>query len=141
MFRRFVQHADKALAATHVFLWTAVMIVWVFAWRVEPAPMGPQFGFARQFISRVDVLVSPQIEELSVSLATRTAKWSGKDLGLIYTVLFGCLILLAGTLQWFLIGRLVQWIALKYGQTSAILLSTGVGFCIALAFISRAMSW
>jgi tetrahydromethanopterin S-methyltransferase subunit G len=141
MISRFLKHADTALMATHAFLWMAVTIVWVFAWRVESAPMGPPFGFARQFIGRVDVLVSPQIEELSVSLAIRIAKWSGKDLGLIYAVLFGCLILLAGTLQWFLIGRLIQWIASKYGQTSAILFSTGVGCCIALAFISWAMSW
>jgi hypothetical protein len=111
MFRRFVQHADKALMAMHAFLWAAVMIVWVFAWRAEPAPMGPSFNSAKQFISRVDVLVSPQIEGLTVSLATRMAKWPVKDLGLAYTVLFGCLILLAGTMQWFLVGRLISWVA------------------------------
>jgi hypothetical protein len=141
MFPRFVQHADKALMSMHAFLWTAVMIVWVFAWRVEPAPMGPPFGFAKQFISRVDALVSPQIEELSVSLATWMAKWPIKNLGLTYAILFGVLILLAGTLQWFLLGRFVRWIALKYGQWSAILLTAGLGCCIAIAFITWAMSW
>jgi hypothetical protein len=141
MISRFVKHAHTAFLAAHASVWMAVMIVWAFAWRVEPAPMGPSFNFAKKFIERVDVLISPQVEELSVRLAVWTAKWSGKDLGLIYTVLIGCLILLAGSLQWFLIGRFIQWIASKYGQTSAILLSTGVGCCVALAFISWAMSW
>lgn len=127
--------------AMHAFLWAAVMIVWVFAWRAEPAPMGPSFNSAKQFISRVDVLVSPQIEGLTVSLTTRMAKWPVKDLGFAYTVLFGCLILLAGTIQWFLVGRLISWVALKYSQASAILLSAGVGCCIALAFILWATSW
>jgi len=141
MFRRFLQHADKALTTAHVLLWVVVMVVWVLTWRVEPAPMGPPFNFAKRFISRVDLLVSSPLDAVSVRLAIGTAKWFGTGLGLTYAVLFGSLILLVGSLQWFLIGRLVQWNALKYGQTSAILLSAGVGCCIALAFIAWAMSW
>ena len=141
MFRKFVKHADKALMTMHALVWVLVMGVWVAAWRVEPAPMGPPFNFAKRFISRVDVLVASPLDALSVGLALRTAKWFGTDLGLTYSVLFGGLILLAGTLQWFLLGRLIQWIALKYGQTSAIVLSAGIFCCIALALISWAMSW
>lgn len=141
MLNRFVRRADAVLATMHVLLWTIVMIVWLFAWRVEPAPMGRPFNLAKQFISRIDILVSSQLDDLSVNLAMKTAKWFGTDLGLTYTVLFGCLILLAGTLQWFLIGRLVQWVAAKYGRTRALVLGTAVVCCISLAFVLWAMSW
>jgi hypothetical protein len=141
MVSRFVRRADAVLATTHVLLWMVVMVVWFFAWRVEPAPMGPPFNFAKRFISRIDILVSSPLDALSVSLAMMTARWFGTDLGLTFAVLFGCLILLAGTLQWFLIGRLVQWVAVKYGQTGALVLSAGVACCLSLAFVSWAMSW
>jgi hypothetical protein len=141
MFHRIVQYADKAMVTMHFLLCMLVMVVWLFAWRVEPAPMGPPFNFAKRFISRVDILVSRPLDAISMSLATRTAKWFGTDLGLTFTVLFGILILLAGTLQWFLVGRFVRWTALKYGQRTAILLTIGLGCCIGLAFITWAMSW
>lgn len=105
MVSRFLRRADAVLAAMHALLWTVVMIVWFFAWRVEPAPMGPPFNFAKRFISRIDILVSGPLDSLSVSLALKMSKWFHTDLGLTFAVLFGCLILLAGTLQWLLLGR------------------------------------
>ena len=141
MVSRFVRRATTVLVTMHSLLWAVVMVVWVFAWRVEPAPMGPPFNFAKRFLSRIDMLVSSPLDALSVTVALKSAKWFGTDLGLTYAVLFGCLILLAGTLQWFLIGRLVQWVAAKYGQTGVVVLSSGVACCISLAFVSWAMSW
>ena len=141
MFLRVVQYMGKVLLATHAFLWAAVVSVWIFAWHHKSPPMGPTFNFAKRFISRIDALISPQTEELSVSLAMWTAKWSGVDLGLAYSLLFGCLILLAGTLQWYLLGRLVQLIAFKYGQTGAIVFTAGICCWLILASVSWAMTW
>lgn len=139
MINRFVQHADRALLIIHSVFWIAVTIVWVFAWRVEPAPMGPPYGFARVFISRIDALVSPQMETLSVNLAMSLSRHGLPNIGLTFAILFGVLILLGGSLQWLLIGRLIRWIAAKYGQTSSILFSAGIFCWIALAFISWVM--
>jgi hypothetical protein len=141
MFNRFVQNADKVLIALHTFVWTAVMVVWVFAWRNAPGPMGPPYSFAKQFISRVDVLIAPQMDALSVRLAMNTAKFGKADIGLTFTIIFGCMILLGGTLQWLLVGHLLRWIAAKYGKTSSILFSACVASWIIVAFISWAMSW
>lgn len=141
MFLRVVQYMGKVLVATHAFLWATVVSVWIFAWHHESPPMGPTFNFAKRFISRIDALISPQTDELSVSLAMQTAKWSRVDLSLAYSVLFGCLILLSGTLQWYLLGRLLQFIASKYGQTSAIVFTVGIGCWLTLASVSWAMTW
>jgi hypothetical protein len=141
MIRRFIQHADKALLSAHLFLWAGVTLVWIFAWRVQPAPMGPSYRFASQFIGRVDALISPQMEQLAIKMAMWMAKLSGADLGLTFAILFGCLILLGGTLQWFLMGRLIQWTASKYGQTSSLLICVGISCWLAAAIIPWAMSW
>jgi len=103
--------------------------------------MGPSFNFAKRFLSRIDILVSSPLDGFSVTAALNIAKWIGTDLGLGYTILFGVLILLAGTVQWFLIGRLVQWVATKFGDTGVLVLSSGVGCALSLAFVSWAMSW
>jgi len=117
------------------------MIVWAFAWRVEPAAMGPPFRFAKDFISRVDILISPQMDQLSLILAEKISNLWGTAPDLAFTVLFGCFILLSGTLQWFLLGRFIRWSASKYGQTTAIFLSAVIGCWIALAFVSWAANW
>jgi hypothetical protein len=120
MVSRLVSRATTALVAMHSLVWAVVVVVWFFAWRVEPAPMGPPFDFAKRFLSRIDMLVSSPLDAVSVTAALRTAKWLGTDLGLTYAVLFGCLILLAGTLQWFLLGKLVQRVMARSGRTPAI---------------------
>ena len=131
MVSRFVRRATAVLVAMHSLAWAVVMVVWFFAWRVEPAPMGPPFNFAKRFLSRIDMLVSSPLDAVSVTAALKTAKWFGADLGLTYAILFGCLILLAGTLQWFLLGKFVQWVMVRSGRVPAIaifrLYGLGVG--------------
>jgi hypothetical protein len=132
----FVLYADRVLLTMHGFFWMAVTIVWAYAWRIEPAAAGPPYRFATQFISRVDALISPQIEILSVSWAMWLSRHGLPNVGLTFAILFGILILLGGSLQWFLMGRLIRWIADKYGQASSILFSMGIFCWITLAFIS-----
>jgi hypothetical protein len=141
MIGKFVRRAPTVLVIIHGLLWATVMAVWFFAWRNQPEPMGPSFNFAKRFLSRIDILVSSPLDGFSVTAALNIAKWIGTDLGLGYTILFGVLILLAGTVQWFLIGRLVQWVATKFGDTGVLVLSSGVGCALSLAFVSWAMSW
>jgi hypothetical protein len=112
----------------HLTLWITVVIVWIFAWQRQPEPMGPPFNFAASFIKSVDFAVSPLVSNLAVSLALKSQRWAGADLGLAYTLLFACLILLLGTLQWFLIGRFIQWLGTKRRA-------------LALLSISGAVSW
>jgi len=141
MVSRFVRRAPAVFLIIHGMLWAVVVVVWSFAWRVEPAPMGPPFNFAKRFISRIDVFVSSPLDGLSVSVAVRAAKSFGADVGLVYAILFGCLILVCGSVQWFLIGRFVQWVGIKYGQGRALVLSGGVACGVSLAFVSWVMSW
>src|SRR5260221_6965218 len=69
MFRKFVGRADRLLALAHGVLWVVVIVVWSFAWRAEPGPMGPPFNFAKQFLSRIDGVVSGSIDAVSVPMA------------------------------------------------------------------------
>ena len=61
MFRKFINRADRILALVHGILWAVVMVVWSFAWRAEPGPMGPPFNFAKRFLSRIDGVLSRSI--------------------------------------------------------------------------------
>jgi len=141
MFRRFLGQADRLLVFAHGLLWAVVMVVWSFAWRVEPGPMGPLFGFAKQFLSRIDWAVSGSVDAVSVPLAKTGVSVLGGDVGLWYTIIFACLILVGGTIQWFLIGRLLQLVSSKYGQPAAAILASCLAVCVALAGVSWAMSW
>jgi hypothetical protein len=126
MTNKVIINADKVLISMHAVMWLAVSITWFVAWREEPAPVGPSYRFAFKFISNIDALVSPQIEALSVRVASLGAQIFNANLGLTFAVLFGILMLFAGSIQWFLIGRFLQWTAKKYGQTAFILLGVGV---------------
>ena len=114
-FNRFVQSADKVLCAVHAVLWCIAMAVWVVAWQTVHAPIHPEFNKAKHFIGAVDVLVYLNVDELSIRVATNAARWFKADPGLAYTLSFAGLILLAGSLQWFLIGRLIKWTFATYG--------------------------
>ncbi len=57
------------------------------------------------------------------------------DLGACFTVGFACLILLAGTLQWFLLGRLVQWLATRKNRFVAVVVLGLYGAWAAFAVI------
>jgi hypothetical protein len=141
MFRKFVDRADRVLALAHCALWVVVMVVWSFAWRGEPGPMGPPFNFAKRFLSRIDGVVSGSIDAVSVPLAKAgESSWSG-DVGVWYTIIFAGLMLVCGTIQWFLIGRLLQLVSAKYGQPHAVFLAGCLAVCFVLAGISWAMSW
>ena len=141
MFRRFVGRADRLLALAHCALWVVVVVVWSFAWRVEPGPMGPLFNFAKRFLSRVDGVVSGSIDAVSVPLAKAGESFLDGDIGLWYTIIFAGLMLVGGTIQWFLIGRLLQLVSSKYGQPGAVILTGCLAVCITLAGVSWAMSW
>jgi hypothetical protein len=141
MFRKFLGQADRLLAVAHSVLWMAVMIVWSFAWRVSHGPMGPQFNFAKRFLSRIDGVVSGSIDAISVPIAKAGESALGGDVGLWYTVIFAGLMLGGGTIQWYLTGRLLQVVNSKFGQPSAAILTVSLAVCVTLAGVSWAMSW
>jgi hypothetical protein len=111
-----IAQADKLCAGVHLIAWFAVAISWTVNWRLNgPSPSGPLFNIAYRFIGRVDYLVRATIYDLSVKIGQAATAWFSADLGASFTVAFACLILLAGTLQWFLLGKLVQWITARKG--------------------------
>jgi hypothetical protein len=114
MNRRLILHAPVLFASTHIVLWSTVVVVWVVAWQVQPEPMGPQFRFAQQFIKDIDIAVYSLVATLSVNLAQTAHGTVGAALGFAYALVFACLILIAGTLQWFIIGWLIRWLNAKY---------------------------
>lgn len=73
------------------------------------------------------------VHEWSMRTATTASTWFSADIGAWYTISFGMLILLAGTLQWYLLGRLVQWTAGRKGQRTALLLLAVYGLWAAAA--------
>jgi hypothetical protein len=103
--------------------------------------MGPPFNFAKRFLGRVDGIVSGSIDAVSVTLAKAAESWLGGNLGLWYTLVLASLILVGGTIQWFLIGRLLQLVGSKYGQLGAAILTGCLAVCVTLAGVSWAMSW
>lgn len=141
MFRRFVDRADRFFVIAHSVVWTVVMIVWSLAWRESHGPWWPQFNFAKRFLSRVDGAVSGSIDAVSVSLAKAGGSALGGDVGLWYTIIFAGLILLGGSIQWFLVGRLLQFVSSKYGGAGAAILACCLVIWVALAGVSWAMSW
>jgi len=141
MFRKFVNLADRFFLLAHVALWAVVMIVWSLAWHQSHGPWWPRFGFAKLFLSRVDGVVSGGINAVSLPLAKAGESALGGDVGLWYTVIFAGLTLVGGTIQWFLVGRLLQLVAAKYGQPSAAIVAGCVAVYVTLAGVSWAMSW
>jgi len=141
MFRRFVDRADRFLVIAHSVTWTVVMIVWSLAWRESHGPWWPQFNFAKRFLSRVDGVVSGSIDAVSVPVAKAAGSAFGGDVGLWYTIIFAGLMLLGGSIQWFLIGRLLQVVSSKYGSARAAILACCLVIWVALAGVSWAMSW
>ena len=118
---RVIGQADKVCIAFHFLAWCAAAITWAVKWtQGGPAPSGPLYYAAQTFISQVDVLASGIVHGLTVKVAQVASTWFSWDSGASLTVTFGSLILLAGTLQWFLLGRLVQWVAVRQGRVAAV---------------------
>ena len=140
MSNRILRHAPTLFATIHCFLWGTVMVVWILAWRVEPGPWGPPFNFAKEFIGRVDCLGAALVEVLSVKFALAATKYLRTDVGLIYTIFFGVLILLVGTLQWFALGWLTRRVAAKYGKKYSAFLCFGLAIGVSFAFFLWAYS-
>jgi len=94
-----------------------VAATWALKWfREGPAPSGPSYNSAKEFISRLDVFAHHTVHEWPMRIATTASTWFSADLGACYTVSFAVLILLAGTLQWLLLGQLVQWADKRFGR-------------------------
>ena len=121
MVDRIVGHADKVCVIAHFLAWCAAAITWTLKWAQEgPAPSGPLYYGALTFISQVDLLVSGLVRELTMRVAPAASSWFSSDTGACLTIGFGSLILLAGTAQWYLLGRLVRWVAGRKGRGAAL---------------------
>lgn len=98
--------------AGHFLCWIVVASTWaVNWWREGPAPSGPLYNFAKDFICHLDLFVHHTVREWSLRIALTSSTWFSANIDAVYTASFGILILLTGTLQWFLLGQFVQWIA------------------------------
>jgi hypothetical protein len=140
VYRRLILHAPVVFVAMHLALWIAVVVVWTFTWRSQPEPMGPPFNFAAGFIKGIDFAVSPLVSNLAVGLALKSQSWVGVDLGFAYTLLFACLMLVLGSLQWFLIGRLIQWLGAKR-WVLALLSISGAACWVLFCFLAWSRYW
>jgi|GEM_PF-5998927 len=139
MFSRFVARAHWILVGFHGALWLLVAAAWSLAWREEAAPMGPTFNSAKRFLVLIDGVVSGSIDAVSMHLAIAGANRLDGDIGLWYATLFAGSMLLGGTLQWFLVGRLIQIVESRLGATSAVVLTGCLAVGVALAGLSWAM--
>lgn len=111
-----VTRADKLCVAVHLGVWLVVATIWIVNWRLNgPSPSGPLFNSAYRFIGRIDYFVKATIEDLTVRVGQTAAGWFSLDLGASFTIAYAVLLLLAGTLQWFLLGKLAQWTAARKG--------------------------
>lgn len=128
MVDRIVRNSARLFVVLHFAAWSAVVSVWILAWQVNQDPSGPRFNFAKRFLNRIDALIAPTVEVVSMQLAQWVTSWWSADLGLAFTALFALLILLGGTLQWFVLGKLVEWVSLRYGRPPAVGLA-GLGTC------------
>lgn len=113
------------LLAFHSVAWViAMLMIWLNHDPAQPSS-GPTFNNARMFLSRLDALVYPQIESLAGFLISRSA--SRVDPGTIQWVMFTMGVLAAGSVQWYLIGRLVGWIETRYGKRLAVMAVGALG--------------
>lgn len=128
MSNRLVERADRICVIIHFLAWCAAATTWGLNWlREGAAPSGPVYYSAQTFISRVDVLAYGVVYESTIKIAELTSAWFLWDSGATLTITFGCLILLAGTLQWFLLGRLVQWVSARKSRVAALALLGSYG--------------
>ena len=118
---RIVGHVGEVCVAAHFLAWCGAAITWVVNWaQYGPAPSGPIYNGAQEFISRVDILVSELAFELTIRIAPAVSQWFSWDIGACLTIGFAFLILLAGTAQWYVLGRLVRWVAERRGRRAAL---------------------
>jgi hypothetical protein len=110
----------KICVVVHFLAWCAVATVWAVKWWSErPAPSGPRYNSAKDFIENLDILVYAGVHESTLAVGAAASAWLSADPGAALTITFAGGILLAGTLQWFLLGKLVQWVALHGGRRLA----------------------
>jgi hypothetical protein len=116
-----VARADKICAGIHLVAWLVVAAIWIVNWRLNgPSPSGPLFNSAYRFIGRIDYFVKAIIEDLTMRVGQTAAGWFSLDLGASSTIACAVLLLLAGTLQWFLLGKLAQWTAARKGTAAGL---------------------
>jgi hypothetical protein len=121
MCSRMIRNAAMLCAALHILAWCTVATVWTINWwRSGPAPAGPLYYDAEKFIHHIDIFVYDAAHGLSIKISQLAAIWLSADLGACLTITFAGLLLLAGSLQWFLLGRVVQWAMVHGGTTLAL---------------------
>src|SRR5437868_11211077 len=110
MLTRTIRQTDRIFIGAHFGAWLAVVGVWILNWNIEHPTSGPTFNFAKRFISGMDLLVYPITQTVSLWIAVQAPAREPS-----FIIAFASLILLTGTIQWFLIGRLVKWISAHLG--------------------------
>lgn len=99
--------------AAHFAAWLLTAALWLRNWAEEgPAPSGPAYNTAKHFIEHLDPFVWHTVQEWTIRIATSFPT----GMGTAFTITYAILILLAGTLQWFLLGRLIQWTDQRLGR-------------------------
>jgi len=131
---RVIAQADRLCITLHFLAWLATLANWGISWwRYGPEPCGPLYYSALKFIGRLDILVYRNVEDLTIKVGQGLYDWFSVDLGASFMIAFACLILLAGSLQWFLLGRLVQWLAVRRGRKFALAVLGAYGAWAGLA--------
>ena len=132
---KLIRHAGKIGVAVHFVAWSFAAMNWAVGWwRDGPYPGGPQFNNAAEFIGRVDVLVYGTVFEWTVRVVRVAVGWWEVDPQASVIIAFGSLLLLGGSVQWFLLGRLVQWVAARRaGRVPALWILGCCGVWVAVA--------
>src|SRR5213075_1606238 len=98
-----------------------------------PEPSGPLYYGAHKFLQRLDPLVYGTAAELASTFGQTVSAWLSGNTGACLTVAFALFILLGGSLQWFLLGKLAQWTTARRGWVpSAVLGAYAVWAAVSL---------
>jgi len=130
------RRASTVLMIGHFLLWLSVVVTWIFGWHTNAAPAGPRFDAAFKFLQKIDLFTAASAEDLATEIAIKAQPWLKLDLNVELIVIFSFLLLSLGTAQWFLIGRLLNWLARRFGCVWAFLASCGLVLCVAIALFA-----
>lgn len=131
--KRNLSWVTPVLLFFHLTAWgIAMLTIWRSHDPAQPAS-GPTFNNARLFLSRVDALIYPQVEGLAGFIV---GQFAGRiDPGSVQWTMFTIGVLVAGSVQWYFIGRAVGWVNARYGLRVAFGALTLVGLWLAMTSV------
>lgn len=114
---------DVVAVVGHFLAWCVAVVVWTVSWiRYGPEPSNGWYSGAHKFIHHLDILVYGSVVEITTWTGYTFSAWLSIGPGACLAVLYPILILIAGSVQWLLLGRLLLWVTARFGRIPAAVL-------------------